>query len=241
MQQYKTVWIIGANSDVARELMKKMNGQYQIVAASRNLKNLKKFIQDNKLENTTAVELDVCEKEQICSFLNSYKTPDIIIFSQGILKTGDNVFDYMDEMIECNYVVCVRIIESIWQDMLREKKGCIVGITSVAADRGKMSNKLYSSTKAALSSYLQALMQEGQKRGVQVIEIKPGYIKTKMLESSQKAYNSILAEEPSKTAINIIRKIESGQSGTVYTRKIWRLIMYMIKMIPEKMYIKLKM
>lgn len=80
-----------------------------------------------------------------------------------------------------------------------KKNECIVGIASVAADREKASNKLYSSTKAAFSSYLQALMQKGSKVGIQVLDIKPGFIRTKMLKQNEKSYNSFLVAGPEKS------------------------------------------
>ncbi|RKI41976.1 SDR family NAD(P)-dependent oxidoreductase [bacterium D16-51] len=237
----KKVWLIGANSDVAKELMLQMDGKYSIVAASRNYCAVKDFIKKKKIRRAVAVELDVCNKDNLESFLFSMQQPDIVIFSQGKLETGSNVGDYLDEMVQCNYVACIRIIEKVWKGMADKGKGCITGITSVAADRGKMSNKLYSSTKAAFSCYLQALMQEGEKTGIQVIDIKPGYIRSKMLISNRKAYKSVLAAEPSEAATSILQKIESGRSGTVYTKKIWRLIMWGLKLMPERIYNKMSL
>lgn len=236
----KKVWLIGANSDVAKELMIRMNGKYELVAASRNRNELKRFVNKEKITKIRTAKLDVCKKNDLDGFLQSYTLPDIIIFAQGILKTGDHVLDVMEEMIQCNYAACIYMIENVWKDMVIRRSGCIVGITSVAADRGKMSNKLYSSTKAAFSSYLQALMQEGDKNDIQVIDIKPGYIRSKMIKDDKKAYTSVLAEKPSKTAALILRKIEGGRSGTIYIKKIWRMIMCIIKMIPERLYIRMR-
>ncbi len=237
----KKVWLIGANSDVAKELMLQMDGKYSIVAASRNYCAVQDFIKKKKIGRAVAVELDVCNRVNLGTFLCSAVQPDIVVFCQGVLKAGGNAEDYLDEMVQCNYVACIQIIEEVWKGMADRGTGCIAGITSVAADRGKMSNKLYSSTKAAFSCYLQALMQEGEKIGVQVIDIKPGYIRSKMLKDNRKAYTSVLAAEPSKAAADILRKIESGRSGTVYTKKIWRFIMWFLKLVPEKIYNKMSL
>lgn len=237
----KKAWIIGANSDVAKELMIQMNGEYEIVALSRNIRILKEFIKKNKIAGVLTVKVDVCCKEQLEAFLDAFPQPDLVIFSQGILKTGSNEVECLDEMVQCNYVACIRIIEKVRKGMECSGGGCIVGITSVAADRGKMSNKLYCSTKAGISSYLQAFMQEGYQSGIQVIDVKPGYIRSKMLKNNQKAYSSVLAAEPSEAASCILQKIKSGRSGTIYVKKIWRWIMFVLKLIPETVYIRMRL
>lgn len=241
MEQLKKAWIIGANSDIAKELLLRMDGEFEILAVSRNICELKKFIGENHLNMVTPVELDVCDRKELQIFLESYEFPNTLIFAQGILRTEENVLDYLDEMVQCNYVACIQIIETIWKKMMLVKSGCIVGITSVAADRGKMSNKLYSSTKAAFSSYLQALMQEGSKKGVQVINVKPGYVRSKMLKSYPKSYRSVLATTPSKAAKCIWKKMKKGKSGTLYIRPIWRLIVWLIRILPERIYMRMNL
>lgn len=237
----KEVWIIGANSDVAKEMMMQMNEKYKIVAASRNICAVKKFIKEKQIKNVLAEKLDVCDQVGLYTFLNSHRQPDIIIFAQGMLETGQQVLAYLDEMVQCNYISCIQIIEKVWADMLHRRSGCIIGITSVAVDRGKMSNKLYASTKAALSIYLQALMQEGEKYGVQVVDVKSGYIKSKMLKNNRKAYVSCLAEEPAEVASCILKKMESKRSGTIYVKKVWRWVMLGIKIVPERIYVKMRL
>ena len=130
------VWIIGANSGVAKELMRLMNGKYEFIATARNLIDLMEYITKEKIENVVPIELDVCNEEQMRTFLNSCRMPDIAIFTLGVLKTQKNVAEYLEEMVQCNYVACVEIIEKIWTSMELNGNGYIVGITSVAADRG---------------------------------------------------------------------------------------------------------
>lgn len=236
----KKVWIIGANSDVAKELILLMEKKYDIVAAVRNIEAMKNFIQKYKLNSVLVEKIDLNDKESIASFLKGKEAPDILIFAQGVLRKEKNVLAYLEEMVQCNYISSIEIIEAVWQSMLERKSGCIVGITSVAADRGKASNKLYSSTKAAFSSYLQALMQEGKTAGIQVLDIKPGYIRSKMLKHNKKAYQSPLASNPQKVADKILENIEKGKIGTVYIKAIWKFIMMIVKWLPEKIYVGLK-
>lgn len=239
MEQLKKAWIIGANSDIAKELLLRMDGEFETLAVSRNICELKSFISNNHLNRVTPIELDVCDRNKLQIFLESYEFPNALIFAQGILRTEENVLNYLDEMVQCNYVACIQIIETIWKKMTLVKSGCVVGITSVAADRGKKSNKLYSSTKAAFSSYLQALMQEGRKKGIQVVDVKPGYVRSKMLKNYPQLYRSVLATTPSKAANSIWKKLKKGKSGTIYIRPIWRLIMCLIRILPERIYMRM--
>lgn len=242
-KKMKKVWVIGANSDVAKALilLLSLDTEYEVVAATRNVKELFDFQEKHAVQRLEIAKMDVTSQADIDAFLLDRDLPDILILAHGVLRTDNHVLDYLEEMVVCNYTSDIKMIESVWTYMLKRKKGCIVGISSVAADRGKASNKLYSSTKAALSSYLQAIMQEGAKNNIQVVDVKPGYIRSKMLKHDAKKYNSCLASEPKEVANAILKKLKKGKSGTVYVKPVWRCIMWFIKVIPERVYVKLRL
>ena len=107
--------------------------------------------------------------------------------------------------------------------------GQIVGISSVAADRGRVGNPGYNASKAALSTYLEALRNRLTRHGVHVLTVKPGFMDTDMLKSSPRTFWVV---SPEQAADDIWKAIKSRKQ-TIYTLGRWGLIMLIIKHIPS--------
>lgn len=108
--------------------------------------------------------------------------------------------------------------------------GHIVGISSVAGDRGRVGNPGYNTSKAALSTYLEALRNRLTRHGVHVLTVKPGFVKTDMLKAAQGG--TPFAIEPDQAAEDIYRALDRG-AQTIYTPRLWRWIMLVIRHIPS--------
>jgi short-subunit dehydrogenase len=141
-------------------------------------------------------------------------------------------------MIEAKFTGTVSILEKIAADFERRMSGFIVGISSVAGDRGRQSNYIYGSTKAALTAYLAGLRHRLSVTGVNVLTVKPGFVATKMtadLDLPEK-----LTAQPEQVADNIFSAVEKNKS-TIYVKPIWRLIMLIITHIPNFVFHKTKL
>ncbi len=119
----------------------------------------------------------------------------------------------------------------------QKKEGCIAAISSVAGDRGRQSNYIYGAAKGAVSLFLQGLRNRLSKSGVGVVTIKPGFVDTPMTAHLDK--NPLYAS-PAKIGSIIHSAMKSGK-GIVYAPGYWRLIMLVIKMIPESIFKKLSL
>ena len=111
----------------------------------------------------------------------------------------------------------------------KQGTGKIIGISSVAGDRGRVGNPVYNTSKAALSTYLEALRNRLFKKGVSVTTIKPGFIDTEMTQGLPGLFWLISAEEAAK---QILRAAEK-KKATVYIPARWRLVMLIIRHIPS--------
>ena len=116
--------------------------------------------------------------------------------------------------------------------------GFIVGISSVAGERGRQSNYIYGAAKGALSVYLSGLRNRLHKDGVRVITVLPGFIRTKMTEHLDLPEN--LMAEPAEVAEDIYTAYKKGKE-IIYTKWLWRWIMAIIKAIPETVFKRLKL
>jgi len=115
--------------------------------------------------------------------------------------------------------------------------GTLAAIGSVAGDRGRQSNYVYGAAKGMLDLFLQGLRNRLAKKGVQVLTIKPGFVDTPMTASFKKG---ALWAQPADIARGILRAIEQRRD-VVYLPGFWRLIMAIIRHIPERIFKRLSL
>ncbi|NBL00175.1 MAG: SDR family NAD(P)-dependent oxidoreductase, partial [Erysipelotrichia bacterium] len=108
--------------------------------------------------------------------------------------------------------------------------------SSVAGDRGRKANYIYGSAKAGFSAYLSGLRNRLHGSGVQVLTVKPGFVNTKMTEGLD--LPAKLTAEPEDVARDIFRAQQKGKD-VLYTKCIWKLIILIIKHVPEFMFKKM--
>ena len=127
-------------------------------------------------------------------------------------------------------------LHPISEMFLSAKAGQIVGISSVAGDRGRVGNPGYNTSKAGLTTYLEALRNRLTRHGVNVLTVKPGFLKTEMLKAAQGA--TPFAVEPSKAANDILRAMKKRKQ-VIYTPSIWHWIMLVIQHMPSVIFRRL--
>jgi len=111
----------------------------------------------------------------------------------------------------------------------------IIGISSVAGDRGRQSNYFYGASKGGLSLFLQGLRNRLSRSGIHVMTVKPGFVDTPMTEGMEGLF---LVASPERVADDILRAFEAGKD-VLYTPWFWRYIMLAIRLIPERLFKKL--
>jgi short-subunit dehydrogenase len=151
-------------------------------------------------------------------------------------------FIYFPGPAEYNFAEDLRMVEvnllgaMAWMDQVApmfQHAGCgqIVGVSSVAGDRGRVGNPGYNTSKAGFTCYLEALRNRLSRHGVNVITIKPGMVRTAML-TLPNAPRPILAIPPEQAAEQIARAIRKRRQ-VVYVSGIWGWIMLIIRHIPS--------
>ena len=242
----KTVLILGGNSDVGKSLAKDFGRVgSNLILTSRIEGQLDSFKSDLKIRNeiNCDVELfDVLDFKSHNSFYKNLKTkPDIVITCIGYLDNQEiSKIDFQESLIsiQTNYTGLVSILNIISNDFEKRQKGVIVGISSVAGDRGRGSNYLYGSSKSAFTSYLSGLRNRLNASGVKVMTVKPGFIKTKM--TSHLNLPNLLTSTPEDISIHVMNSIRKNKN-TIYTKWLWKWIMLIIKIIPESIFKKMKL
>ncbi|HET8842857.1 MAG TPA: SDR family NAD(P)-dependent oxidoreductase, partial [Ktedonobacteraceae bacterium] len=119
----------------------------------------------------------------------------------------------------------------------QQKRGCIAVISSVAGDRGRQSNYIYGAAKAAVTAFLSGLRNRLARYGVAVVTIKPGMVDTPMTAHMRK---SRLFADPQVVGRGIYDAMLK-RKDVVYLPGYWRIIMMVIKSIPEPIFKRLSL
>jgi short-subunit dehydrogenase len=131
----------------------------------------------------------------------------------------------------------IALLTALATAMLSQGSGAIAVISSVAGDRGRASNYVYGAAKAAVTAFASGLRQRLRPAGIRVLTISPGFVDTPMTASFKKG---ALWATPDRVAADIDRALRGG-FGTVYTPWFWRWIMLIIRSLPERLFVRLKL
>ncbi|MBW1836750.1 MAG: SDR family oxidoreductase [Deltaproteobacteria bacterium] len=239
--------ILGANSEIAYAIGKKFvhYEKANLYLASRDIELLQKKVKDIQVRsnvNAQALFFDALDYTSHQSFYSGLGIqPDGVVLAFGYFgdqKEAQQDFKKARHIIEANFTGAASILEVIATDFEQRQQGFIIGISSVAGDRGRQSNYIYGSAKGALTIYLAGLRNRLHKSNVQVITVLPGYARTKM--TAQMELPEILLAEPDEVAEDVYNAYRKGKD-IIYTKWFWRVIMFLIKITPEKIFKRLQM
>lgn len=140
-------------------------------------------------------------------------------------------------LIDVNFTGVASLLTHCANHLQAKGSGFIIGITSVAGDRGRQSNYPYGAAKGGLSLFLQGLRNRLHPNGVRVLTIKPGFVDTAMTFGMPGLF---LVADPVDVGQRIARAVE-GRADVVYVPWFWRYIMMIIRAIPESLFKRLKL
>ncbi len=232
------VLIIGAQSDIAKAVARKYaaNG-YDLFLAARKVDELKEFADDLTIrtqQKITCFELDILDYASHKKFYHALQEkPTGVITTVGYLgdqKEAQSSFSEAQKIVDTNYTGLVSLLNIIADDFEQRKAGFIVGISSVAGDRGRASNYVYGSAKAAFTAYLSGLRNRLHESGVHVLTVKPGFVATKMTAGMD--LPARLTAQPDEVAEDIYNAQQKGKD-VLYTKWMWKWVMLVITSIPE--------
>jgi short-subunit dehydrogenase len=157
---------------------------------------------------------------------------DLFIYNPGIsFPSGMKHYEFEKDrrVTEVNYLGALAWLNPVATMFHGLQAGQIVGISSVAGERGRVGNPSYNASKAALNCYLESLRNRLTRRGVHVLTVKPGYVQTDMTVGLKKPLFTIPAERAAADICKAIRR----RRQVIYTAPIWQLVMFVIRNIPS--------
>lgn len=242
----ETVLILGATSGIARGTASALARRgSNLILAGRDAEELQRIASDLSIRFGVDTRIRLLEignlasHQEFCdSLLHQGERLSGIVCAVGYLGEQETAFSDSDEamkIITSNYTGPALLLDRLANMMIPQKQGFIVGIASVAGDRGRQSNFIYGSAKGGFGLFLQGLRNRLFREGVRVLTIKPGFVDTAMTYGLSGMF---LVAQPGDVGEDIVRALEKGRD-TAYLPRFWRYIMLIIRLIPERIFKRL--
>jgi short-subunit dehydrogenase len=237
----KKAIVIGASSGIGRELAKILSGNGYTVGVMARRAHLLNELRNEIKGEVLVQEIDAADIETamgiLASFIEKMGGTDLVVISAGTGEINDDLkwpLEY--ETIRTNVTGFAAIANVAIHHFIKKGSGHLVCISSIAALRGGRESPAYNASKAFESNYIEGLRQKIRrlKLPITVTDIKPGFVKTAMA----KGEGIFWAAPADKAAMQIYDAIKRKKAHTYITRR-WRLIAWLLKGIPARIYERL--
>ena len=239
--------VLGALSDIARAVAHRYAREgYSITLAARQPERLQPEAADLEIRYGVKVHIApafdaLAMDSHVAWYAALPERAEVVLCAFGVLgdqQQAQHNWAQARQMLDVNFTGAVSILEAVAAEMEQRGSGTIIGISSVAGDRGRASNYFYGSAKAGFTAYLSGLRNRLAKKGVHVLTVKPGFVRTAM--TREMPLPPFITGTPEKVAEDIFRAARR-RSNTRYTLWMWKYIMLIIKNIPEGVFKRLSL
>ena len=247
MQANKTMLLLGATSDIGRATaLEYAKAGWRVLLAARDPEAARRNADD--LATRTGAEvsvhaLDVLQTERFGGFLDGLPAlPDTVVCVVGELGDHDRAVSdpqLAAHVLRTNFEGPALLLNALAERFLARGSGTLVGVGSVAGDRGRASNYVYGAAKAGFAAFLSGLRNRLASAGIRVLTVKPGFVRTRMTAGMK--LPPLLTAEPEEVGRAIFAAAERGRADVIYVRRIWRPVMFAISSIPEKLFKRLRL
>lgn len=241
------ILILGANSAIARATARLYADQQgSFFLAGRNQPRLDELAADLKVRGARDVHqacLDFLDYDQHASLIDQARQAlqriDMVLICHGSLPDREKCeddFDLTQKELAVNGTSVISLISRLVPVLKEQQHGVLAVVTSVAGDRGRQPNYLYGAAKSMVSTYLQGLRGRLLPFGVHIIDIRPGLVDSPMTAAFEKGP---LWSTPELVAAKIVKAVDKKRH-TIYVPGYWRIIMAVVRAIPDTLFKRLK-
>lgn len=239
--------VLGSNSDVAIAFVEKVLKEgnrfpvvYLITSNVEKTKKLAMHFSAKYEQKCEIVHFDLTKENDYTKL--EHINSELLFCASGYLgkNSEDGLYDDWNtkQIVEINYSKLIVLINYFAQKFEQKASGTIIGLSSVAGERGRQSNFIYGSAKAGFTAYLAGLRNYLFHKKVHVMTVIPGFMDTQMTADLETPKS--LTAQPDQAA-EIIYKAYKKKRNVVYVTFVWWGIMMIIRNVPEFIFKKLKM
>ena len=240
-----STWLIlGGSSAMARALARAVAAQgAAVIPAGRDRGDLEALATDCRLRGAREAEALTFDARDPSGFdairqrMTQAKGPLNIAVFTGSMPPQPEIDDdpsLIDGVIKDSFTGPAQLI-TLLAPHVELTQGTVVGVGSVAGDRGRIGNYVYGSAKAGFHTYMSGLRNRLTRTGAHAVTVKPGFVDTAMTWGLDGMF---LVASPDAVAQDILKAVKH-RKNVVYTPFFWRYIMLIICSIPERIFKKL--
>jgi len=240
--------IVGATSAIAHEVARNYaRDKAEIYLLARNASAMEANAADLRVRGAQAVATESLDARDVTRHAEvlerawqTFSGFDVVLLAYGTLPDEQACRSSVQatiEAFEVNATSVIAFMAAIAQRLEAAGDGVLAVITSPAGERGRASNYTYGAAKAAVAAYASGLRHRLHVKGVRVLTIVPGFVDTPMTASFPK---SALWSHPERVGTDIRQALDGG-FGVIYTPWYWRWIMALIRMVPERLFVKTRL
>ncbi|MES2390563.1 MAG: SDR family oxidoreductase [Acidobacteriota bacterium] len=244
----KRILVLGATSGMAEACIRRWAARGDsLYLVARNADKLAAVAADAQVRGASYVDTAVADlddtaahSEVLARAINSLAGLDVAFLALGVLgdqPAAERSFATADQILHTNFIAPVSLLTWLANYCAQRHSGTLAVLSSVAGERGRKSNYIYGSSKAGLTAFTDGLRNRIDREGVRVITIKPGPVKTAMTEGMKDHAKMADLDEVADTLVKVI---DNG-ADIVYVPSHWRIIMAVIRAIPEWFFKKLNL
>ncbi|MEP9378941.1 SDR family oxidoreductase [Aquabacter sp. CN5-332] len=245
----RRVAIFGATSDIAAAYARRCaEARARLVLVGRDMAGLERLAADLKVRGAPEVIVrgaDFTETGQLADVAegawSAFGGLDVVLIAYGSLPVQERLNSDPAEAeaaLKLNFVSPALLANLLAARFEAARAGTIAVITSVAGDRGRQSNYGYGAAKAGLQTFLEGLRHRLYASGVNVLDIRPGFVATKM--TAHLPQGGPLWAAPEKVAADIAAAVEK-RAAVLYTPWFWKGIMTIVRGLPRPIFHRSKL
>lgn len=229
--------VVGASSGLGAALVRQLASQrYHVAAVARREANLAALRDSAGKDLVLPYVHDVTEYEQVPMLFDQITRDlgglDLIIYCAAVqppVALHEYNFEKDEAMVNTNFLGAVAWLNQAALRFERARAGHIVGISSIAGDRGRVGSPAYNASKAGLDTYLEALRNRLSRYGIVVTTIKPGFVDTDLLKNAPKTFWVVSPEEAAARTLTAIRR----RRQVAYVPSRWRFVSLAVCSVPS--------
>lgn len=233
--------IVGASSGIGAALAKRLaQAGYRVALLARRTEMLETLCQElNQAHGPNCARAYAHDATHYAeapalfqTILSDLGQLDVVIYNAGVMPAvALNEYNFAKDrqMVEVNTLGAMAWLNQAAQAFDKLGRGHIVGISSVAGERGRVKSPGYGTSKAALTTYLEALRNRLTRKGVHVLTVKPGFVATDMLKGTGITAGAISPEQAAEDIFQAIRH----RRQTIFTPARWGLVALVLRHIPS--------
>ncbi len=235
--------VVGASSGIGAALVRALAREGARVAAlARRAEELERLRGECPPGAVLTRVHDVRDTEEVPALFEELVRElgglELLIYAAGIMpRVGPQEYDTQKdlEILAVNAGGCIAWCNPAAEYFLSLRSGTIVGVSSIAGDRGRRGNPAYGTSKAAMNHYLEALRNRLGESGVHVCTVRPGFVETVMTKDLAKPFWMISADEAARQILSLARR----RKNVRYVPFRWTLVSLAVRSIPSFLFRRL--